>query len=100
RTIIGHRGNLDTLGGEIGLPCILKKPDSAFSRGVLKVDTEDELQEQAAVLLKDSDLFIAQQFMPTEYDWRIGVIEGEPLFACRYHMAKKHWQVVHREGDG
>ncbi|MDK2970710.1 MAG: hypothetical protein PWP23_465 [Candidatus Sumerlaeota bacterium] len=100
RTIIGHRGNLKTLADEIGLPCILKKPDSAFSRGVLKVNTHEEMLEQAAVMLKDSDLFIAQQFMPTEYDWRIGVIDGEPLFACRYHMAKKHWQVVNRQGDG
>jgi glutathione synthase/RimK-type ligase-like ATP-grasp enzyme len=101
RTVIGHRSNLDSLPDLIGLPCILKQPDSAFSRGVVKVDTREQLAERARALLKESDLFIAQEFMPTEYDWRVGVIDGEPLFACRYHMARKHWQVVHRdEGNG
>ena len=32
--------------------------------------------------------------MPTEYDWRVGVLGGQPLFAVHYLMAKKHWQIV------
>jgi glutathione synthase/RimK-type ligase-like ATP-grasp enzyme len=32
--------------------------------------------------------------MPSEFDWRIGVLGGQPLFACRYHMARGHWQIV------
>ena len=31
--------------------------------------------------------------MPTEYDWRIGVLNGEAIYACRYFMAKSHWQI-------
>jgi glutathione synthase/RimK-type ligase-like ATP-grasp enzyme len=60
------------------------------------------LQEKAAQLFKTSVLIIAQEFMYTEFDWRIGVLGGEPLFACRYYMADQHWQIynhaAHRVG--
>jgi glutathione synthase/RimK-type ligase-like ATP-grasp enzyme len=38
--------------------------------------------------------------MPTAYDWRIGVLGGEPLFACHYLMAKDHWQIVRHSEKG
>ena len=38
--------------------------------------------------------------MPTDYDWRIGVLDGEPLFACKYKMARGHWQIIKHEADG
>ncbi|MEX2373106.1 MAG: RimK family alpha-L-glutamate ligase, partial [Dehalococcoidia bacterium] len=41
-----------------------------------------------------------QKFMPTEFDWRIGVLGGEPLFSVQYLMAKKHWQIVNHERRG
>jgi glutathione synthase/RimK-type ligase-like ATP-grasp enzyme len=31
--------------------------------------------------------------LPTEFDWRIGIYDKEPLFACKYFMAKEHWQI-------
>ena len=34
--------------------------------------------------------------MPTDFDWRIGVLEGKALYACRYFMARKHWQILKR----
>ena len=43
---------------------------------------------------EDTDLLLAQNFMPTEFDWRVGVLGGKPLFAFQYMMAKKHWQIV------
>ena len=48
-----------------------------------------------------SAVVIAQEFMPTEFDWRIGMLDGEPLFACRYFMAPGHWQIgTHISGHG
>ena len=38
---------------------------------------------------------IAQEFMPTEFDWRIGVLNGECIYACKYFMARGHWQIYH-----
>jgi glutathione synthase/RimK-type ligase-like ATP-grasp enzyme len=51
-------------------------------------------------MLEDSDLILVQEFMPTSFDWRIGVLDGQPLFACHYRMAKKHWQIVKHNEDG
>lgn len=80
-------------------PLIIKKPDSAFSAGVKKVDSPEELRAQAEEYFKMSDLLVLQEFLQTDFDWRIGVINNEPLYACRYYMAKKHWQIINREGS-
>jgi glutathione synthase/RimK-type ligase-like ATP-grasp enzyme len=94
RTLIVHRDNRDRVGAEIGLPCILKQPDSSFSEGVIRIDEEGPLQEAVDRLLDKSDLIIAQEYMPTRFDWRIAVLDREPLFACRYFMVKEHWQIA------
>lgn len=99
RTWILHRENLRELVETLELPCILKQPDSSFSQGVLKVTSREELRTEAERLLQKSALLIAQEFMPTEFDWRIGILDGRPLYACRYYMAAKHWQIIKHEGD-
>jgi len=98
RTLIVHRDNVDRVAVELGLPCVLKQPDSAFSQGVSKVSTPDELQRALERLLDESELVVAQAFVPTEYDWRVGVLDGRPLYACRYFMAPGHWQIIKSEG--
>lgn len=61
---------------------------------MVKVESHEELVQQTNLLLEGSDLLIAQEFLPTEYDWRIGVLEGQPLYAVKYFMAPHHWQIV------
>jgi glutathione synthase/RimK-type ligase-like ATP-grasp enzyme len=106
RTLIIHKDNLQQALGQIGLPCILKQPDSSFSHGVVKIKTEEEYRINTRELLEKSDLLIAQEFLPTEYDWRIGILDGKPFYACRYFMARGHWQIynhaskVKRHQDG
>ena len=75
-------------------PLVLKQPDSAFSLGVTKVNNAEELMTSLSHLLKKSDLVIAQEFLPSDFDWRIGIIDQKPLFACKYYMAKDHWQII------
>ncbi len=100
RTMVVHRGNCEDVASTLGLPCILKQPDSAFSQGVMKAGTAEELASMMEQLLEDSDLIIAQEFMPTDFDWRIGVFDQRALFAARYHMVPKHWQIVSRDRRG
>lgn len=83
---------------KIEFPCVLKKPDSAFSHGVIKIDDEKMLQKSLNQFFKNSDLIVIQPFIPTEFDWRIGVLDNKPLFACRYFMAKGHWQIYDWHG--
>jgi glutathione synthase/RimK-type ligase-like ATP-grasp enzyme len=100
KTLVVHKDNLSTVGEALGFPCILKQPDSAFSQGVLKVRDQGELDAACDKLLERSELVIAQAWLPTTFDWRIGVFAGEALFACKYFMAPKHWQIIQRDGAG
>jgi glutathione synthase/RimK-type ligase-like ATP-grasp enzyme len=104
-TIVGSTARSADIVRELGLPCVLKQPDSAFSQGVFRADTREELAAGLEKLLSRSDLVVVQSFMPTEFDWRVGVFDGKPLFVCRYFMADGHWQIYHHgekrtaEGD-
>ncbi|GEO04608.1 ribosomal protein S6 modification protein [Adhaeribacter aerolatus] len=98
KTMIIHKDNRCQVTPELGLPCVLKRPDSSFSQGVVKVKDEESLQEQLSQMLLTSELIIGQEFMPTEYDWRIGILDKQPLYACKYFMAKDHWQIYNWDG--
>jgi glutathione synthase/RimK-type ligase-like ATP-grasp enzyme len=98
-TITGP-GDLEAAADKLGFPLVLKIPDSAFSRGVKKAANLAELRDLAMRWLEDSDLLIAQKYVPTDFDWRIGVLGGQPLFSVQYLMAKKHWQIVNHERRG
>jgi glutathione synthase/RimK-type ligase-like ATP-grasp enzyme len=92
--------DLEAAGDQLGFPMVVKVPDSAFSRGVKKVSDAAELRHLVESWLEDSDLLIAQKFMPTAFDWRVGVLGGEPVFVVQYLMAKKHWQIINHDRDG
>jgi glutathione synthase/RimK-type ligase-like ATP-grasp enzyme len=100
KTIIVHRDNAKLISGILGLPCILKKPDSSFSHGVVKAETEEELVSYVENMLEKSELLIAQEFMPTSYDWRVGIFDRQPLYVCKYYMVNGHWQIIKRDKSG
>ena len=99
KTCIVHKENRDTILEITGLPCVLKAPDSTFSFGVKKAKTVDEYNTLVNEMLKESDLIIAQEFCPSDYDWRIGIIDDKPFYACKYYMAKGHWQIYNWKAD-
>jgi glutathione synthase/RimK-type ligase-like ATP-grasp enzyme len=91
---------LDRAMDELGLPLVVKIPDGSFSRGIHKVNTPDEFRRLTEELFEETDLLLAQKFLPTDFDWRVGVLGGEPLFVCQYRMARGHWQIVKHGADG
>jgi glutathione synthase/RimK-type ligase-like ATP-grasp enzyme len=97
KTVIVRRDNLDRVDTEIPYPIVLKIPDGSFSRGIFKVNDRAELHESAAKLFKSSDLVLAQEFLYTEFDWRVGIINKVPLFVCQYFMSKEHWQIYNHD---
>ncbi|MBK6265404.1 RimK family protein [Marivirga sp. S37H4] len=101
-TIIIHKDNVNLAPDILGFPIILKQPDSAFSQGVSKAQNLAEYELKVASLLEKSDLIIGQQFLQTDFDWRVGVFNGEAIYACKYFMSKQHWQIVNwnKEGGG
>jgi glutathione synthase/RimK-type ligase-like ATP-grasp enzyme len=64
---------------------------------VAKVESEQELLAKVDALLHKSELIVAQEWLPTEFDWRVGILDRRPLFVCKYFMAAGHWQIVKRE---
>lgn len=99
-TMILSTENINKVPDQLGFPIILKQPDSSFSHGVVKVSSREEYLVKTKQLFETSDLLIAQKFVPTMFDWRVGILNGKPLYGCRYHMARKHWQIYERTGDG
>ena len=98
--LLADVGDLTRAMDELSLPLVVKIPDGSFSRGVHKADTAEEFRRIADELFEDTDLLLAQKFLPTAFDWRVGVLGGEPLFVCQYRMARGHWQIVKYRPDG
>lgn len=94
----GHA--LHETGAALGYPLVLKIPDGSFSRGVVKVENEQHFQQAAEELFRQSALLLAQEFFYTDFDWRIGVLNGKPLYACQYFMARNHWQIYNHAQGG
>jgi glutathione synthase/RimK-type ligase-like ATP-grasp enzyme len=96
RTLVIHDASNETLSlleSEFGFPLVLKMPESSFSKGVFKVTDHSALQTKLTELLQQSALVLAQEFLFTDFDWRIGVLNGRAIYACRYEMARNHWQI-------
>jgi len=88
------------LEAPLDYPVVVKIPDGAFSVGVSKVHDADELKAVAEQMFQKSDLILAQEYLYTEYDWRIGVLNRQPYFACQYFMSKDHWQIYDHKASG
>lgn len=97
RTEILDRNSLQN--GEISMtfPFVLKIPDGSFSRGVEKVKDFEEFKYKAGEMFKKSEIILMQEFVESEFDWRIGIINHEPIFALKYFMAKGHWQIYNHQ---
>jgi glutathione synthase/RimK-type ligase-like ATP-grasp enzyme len=99
-SVILHHGSRLNLESKLPYPIILKIPDGSFSRGTYKANNAGEVEEITKRLFKESDLLLAQEFVRTEFDWRVGVLDRTPIFACQYFMSRKHWQVVRHSDSG
>ena len=83
------------------LPCVVKQPDGSFSNRRQEVRDARGLREGYPGALRAVGTgAAAQEFVPTPYDWRVGVLDGEPLYVCKYHMrgpladhqARRRWR--------
>jgi len=82
----------------LGTPVVVKLPDGSFSAAVHKIGSAEEYVAVTGEMFRRSPLLIAQEFLRTEFDWRVTVLDGEILFTARYYMAEGHWQI--RSVDG
>lgn len=106
KSYVISKENHKHLPDKLNYPFILKEPDGAFSKGVFKINTAAEYKQVCATMFQKSELLIGQEFLPTPFDWRVGIIDGQVLYVCKYFMAAEHWQIhnwnsekQHQDGD-
>jgi len=100
RVVIGSQdSHLDEIETYFNYPVVVKIPEGSFSKGVFKVEDRDALQKKLSELLNETALILVQEYQYTEFDWRIGVLNGRPIYACRYHMARNHWQIYNHRAS-
>jgi glutathione synthase/RimK-type ligase-like ATP-grasp enzyme len=99
-SLILVKGDMAQVEQRLGYPMVLKIPDGSFSRGIFKVNDRAELELRATELFAHSELVLAQAYTYTDFDWRVGVLNGQVLYVCRYHMSRGHWQIIdHAAGN-
>ncbi|HUV29960.1 MAG TPA: RimK family alpha-L-glutamate ligase [Acidobacteriota bacterium] len=83
-----------------GDPVVLKAPNSSFSMYVEKASTPREISTIARRFLRRSDRVLAQRFVKSSFDWRVGTLGGEPLYVCQYVIPKNRWKILTYTSDG
>jgi len=68
----------------LGTPLIVKEPSTSFSLRVEKVTDIAGFFRVARRFIKMSDWIVVQQYVESTYDWRVGVLGGKLLYACKY----------------
>ncbi|MFH1688262.1 MAG: RimK family alpha-L-glutamate ligase [bacterium] len=86
--------------GELGNPVVVKAPNSSFSMYVERASTVEEFLLIARRFLRRADRIVVQQFIQSSFDWRVGVLNGEPLYVCQYVIPKKRWKILTHTPDG
>ncbi len=90
---VTHKTPLKDIMAKFTFPLVLKRPDSSSSLGVYKVQNEQELKERLDFLFISSEIIIAQEYVKSSFDWRVGVLSNKAIYVCKYYMAKNHWQI-------
>jgi len=75
-----------------GRPVVVKAPYTSFSKYVEKVACETSFREVAKRFFRKSDSLAIQKFVPTAFDWRVGVLNNEVLYVCKYMVPKGRWK--------
>lgn len=100
RTHLVSRRTLGDLPHGLAYPVVVKVPDGSFSRSVKKAESAEALRAIARDMFRESEIILVQEFMYTDFDWRIGLIGGQPLFAAKYFMCDGHWQILRHGENG
>ena len=78
---------------ELGSPLIVKEPSTSFSLRVEKVNDIAEFFRVARRFIKLSDWIVVQQYIESRYDWRVGVLGGNLLYACKYTIPSDTFKI-------
>ena len=89
----GDFEKLASIAEEIGYPIVVKAPNSRFSLMVEKANNFEELVSISKRFLRRSKAVILQSFIFSNFDWRVGVLDGEVIYTCKYFFPKGGWKI-------
>ncbi len=87
-----HHRTIEEIFELFGKPVVLKAPYTSFSKYVEKVACETSFRDVAKRFFRRSDFIVVQKFMPSRFDWRVGVLNNQVLYVCKYMMPKGKWK--------
>jgi glutathione synthase/RimK-type ligase-like ATP-grasp enzyme len=79
---------------KIGRPLVLKAPNSSFSLYVERVSLPQDFVHVGKRFLRRAYRVVGQQYVASEFDWRVGVLDGEVLYVCQYLIPKRRWEIL------
>lgn len=89
----GDKNAIDELFDKLGTPVIIKSPYTRFSSHVEKAHTREEFIEISKRFLRKSKVVIVQEYLRSDFDWRVGVLRSEILYLCKYCIPEGGWKV-------
>jgi glutathione synthase/RimK-type ligase-like ATP-grasp enzyme len=87
-----HHKKINEIFEKLGKPVVIKAPYTSFSKYVEKAACETSFRDVAKRFFKKSDVLAGQQFTPTAFDWRVGVLNNDVLYVCKYMIPKGRWK--------
>jgi glutathione synthase/RimK-type ligase-like ATP-grasp enzyme len=94
------RVHCEELFDQLGTPLVLKAPNTSFSMYVEKASSTDEFIRIGRRYLRRADRIVVQRYIQSDFDWRVGVLGGEPLYVCRYVIPRKRWKIMTYNSEG
>jgi len=77
----------------LGPQLVLKAPNSSFSAHVDKVNSVAEFESVGERYLHRAERIVVQEFVPSRFDWRIGVLNSQPLYSCKYVIPDETFKI-------
>lgn len=84
----------------LGMPLVLKAPNSSFSTYVDRVTSVESFVKVGRKFLRRADRVVVQQYMPSEFDWRVITLRGRVLAVVKYQFAQDKWKLMERGPSG
>ncbi len=89
----GDENVIDDIFNRLGTPVIIKTPYTRFSSHVEKANNREEFIKISKRFLRKSKVIIVQEYIKSDFDWRVGILQNEILYLCKYCIPEGGWKV-------
>jgi len=85
--------SLETIFSTLGFPVIIKTPYTRFSSHVERANNETEFIELSKHLLRKAKVLVLQEYIQSDFDWRVGMLRNDVLYLCKYCIPSGGWKI-------